>query len=84
MNKLRKIILIFVIKSNIIEVECLYVKEEFRNKGIGKKLIETLENWAKNKFKEYKIEITCLSNNTKALGFYKKLGYSEIKTVLRK
>ena len=73
-----------VIKTNVVMVESLFIKEDYRSKGIGRTLIEMLEKWAKETFKDYVIEIVCLSNNTEALKFYNKLGYSEVKTVLRK
>lgn len=73
-----------VIKTNVIILEALYVKEEFRRLGIGKKLITMLEGWAKDTFENYVIEITALSNNEKAIEFYNKMGYSEVKVILRK
>lgn len=73
-----------VINTNIIDLEALFVKKEYRYKGVGKKLINLLEDWAKERYKDYAIEITCLSNNENALNFYKSLGYKEVKTILRK
>ena len=73
-----------VIKTNVVMLESLYIKENYRKKGIGRKLIEMLEEWAKTTLKDYVIEIVCLSENKEALKFYKKLGYTEAKTILRK
>ena len=73
-----------VITTNIIDLEALFIKKEYRDKGVGKKLINLLEEWAKLRYDDYAIEITCLSNNKNALGFYKSLGYKEVKTILRK
>lgn len=73
-----------VIKTNVIMLESLFVKEEYRKQGVGKALIEMLEKWASERFNDYVVEIVCLSNNTEALKFYDKLGYKEVKTILRK
>ena len=73
-----------VMNANIVTVESLFIKEEYRGKGIGKTLIEMLGKWSEAKFKDYVVEITCLSNNKDALKFYDKLGYMEVKTILRK
>ena len=71
--------------TNVVELESLYVKKEYRNKNIGKSLIENIEKWANKNFgTDYIIEITCFNNNANALDFYKHLGYKEIKTILRK
>lgn len=73
-----------VIKTNVVMLESLYIKEEYRKNGLGRTLIEMLEKWAKETLKDYSIEIVCLSKNKEALKFYDKLGYSEVKTILRK
>jgi len=73
-----------VINTNVIMLESLFVKEKYRKLGVGKKLIEMLEDWANNSFSDYVIEIVCLSNNGSALKFYEKLGYKQVKTILRK
>lgn len=73
-----------VINTNVIMLESLFIKEEYRHKGVGRTLISMLENWAKDNFKNYVVEIVCLSNNKNALEFYKSLGYSDVKLILRK
>ena len=73
-----------VIKTNIVMLESLYIREEYRKKGIGRTLIIMLEKWAKETLQNYAIEIVCLNNNKEALKFYERLGYSEVKTILRK
>ena len=73
-----------VIKTNVIMLESLFIKEEYRKKGIGKTLMEMLEKWSKETFKDYAVEIVCLANNKEALKFYEKVGYKEVKTILRK
>lgn len=73
-----------VIRTNVVMLESLFIREDYRGKGIGKNLIKMLEEWANDSFKNYVIEIVCLSNNEKALKFYESLGYCEVKTILRK
>lgn len=71
--------------TNRVFVDSLFVEESFRNKGVGKLLLSVFEDWAKEKYQtDYEIELLCLSNNQKALGFYQSLGYTEVKTTLRK
>ena len=70
--------------TNVINIEALFVEEKDRRKGVGKKLMQAVENWAKETFgSDYAIEITALNNNTNAVEFYKHLGYGEVKTILR-
>jgi ribosomal protein S18 acetylase RimI-like enzyme len=55
----------------------LFIKPEFRGKGIGKKLMSFVENSAKEK----NIERVFLSSNISVAGFYEKLGYKSIDIV---
>lgn len=73
-----------VITTNVIMLEALYVKEEYRAKGVGKHLMTLLEKWAQNSFDKYAIEIVCISNNENAMKFYERMGYNNVKTILRK
>lgn len=47
----------------------------FRNKGIGKCLIETMESIALKKYNVREIHISCFNTNTKGILLYSKLGY---------
>jgi len=49
----------------------LIVNERFRSKGIGSKLMEHVENYAKEKSIEC-IKLNVLNNNDTAIGFYAK------------
>jgi ribosomal protein S18 acetylase RimI-like enzyme len=54
----------------------LYLLENYRRKGIGKKLVEHWENEMKNK--GYKNVLTSTLSNENAQHFYRKIGYTEI------
>ena len=73
-----------IYNTNILVVEALYVDEDFRKQGVGKLLIKAFEDWAKEKYNDYVIEITYISSNENAKKFYEKLGYTQSKTTLRK
>ncbi len=58
--------------GNVIFLEELYIKQEYRNKGIGKKYFEFIH---KNfPAKRYRLEVT--RSNEKEIEFYKSLGYN--------
>ena len=71
-------------KNDIIIIDGLFVIDEYRHKGIGTKLIQYIENWAKEKYNNSYIEITCIKSNTNALNCYEKYGFKPIKETLRK
>jgi ribosomal protein S18 acetylase RimI-like enzyme len=54
----------------------LYLLEEYRNKGIGKKLVNYWEDEMKTK--GYKTVLTSTQSNENAQHFYRKIGYTEI------
>ena len=54
----------------------LYVLEEYRHKGIGKQLMQTMMNSFKEKGIET-FELYAFSNNVDALKFYEKLGFKK-------
>ena len=71
--------------TNVMMIDAVFVEENCRGKGVGKKLINSFEDWSKTKFgNDYVVEITYLTNNTKAQKFYEGLGYKSVKTILRK
>lgn len=58
------------------EINNIFVLKEYRQKGIGKKLIETIIN----SFKEEgitNIQLYTFSNNTDAIKFYEKIGFKK-------
>lgn len=54
----------------------LYVLEDYRHKGIGKQLMQTMINSFKEKGIET-FELYAFSNNVDALKFYEKLGFKK-------
>ena len=60
------------------EIISLVVTEKLRGIGIGKQLVLQAEDWLKTRVK--KIRIRANSIRKDAHGFYKSLGYHEIKT----
>jgi GNAT superfamily N-acetyltransferase len=70
--------------DNIIEIDGLFIKEDRRKNGIGTALIKNVEEWAKATYETAHIEITYINGNTPAQKCYEKLGFTPIKTMLRK
>lgn len=56
-----------------IYLEDLYIQKEFRNKGIGKKILKTLAQICINE-NLGRLEWACLDWNEPSLAFYKKIG----------
>ena len=53
------------------KIERVSVLEEYRNKGVGRLLIEEAENW----IRESGIKKICITSRDEAVGFYEALGY---------
>ncbi|MDR0301621.1 MAG: GNAT family N-acetyltransferase [Treponema sp.] len=66
-------------KSSRLDIETLFVKKEYRKNGIGKALIEFIENEAKSK-NIFHFHIS--ANNEKSKLFYEKIGYKNTEEVL--
>lgn len=59
-------------------LEELYVRDEYRSKGIGSKVIEFL----KEKFKDYKrIRLEVEINNKRGIKLYNNMGFNELKYI---
>ena len=52
--------------------------------GVGRLLVQSFENWAKEKYQDFVIEITYIDANKDAQKFYESMGYLPVKTTLRK
>ena len=53
----------------------LFIKKEFRDKGIGARLMKELITWAKENPGLEKLSLAVFSNNTRAFALYKKMGF---------
>jgi ribosomal protein S18 acetylase RimI-like enzyme len=60
--------------ENTVELKRMYVKNKYRNKGIGKNVIDEIVKWAKEKGNTY-IILETGKKNTDALNLYKKYGF---------
>ena len=58
----------------VAELENIYVLEEYRSKGVGKKLMEAFKNWAKE-LKVDKVAVNVFALNEKGIAFYKREGF---------
>lgn len=54
----------------------LVVSPEFRNKGVGQFIIETMELEAQRLYNIKELHIACINENTAGLLLYEKLGYT--------
>lgn len=61
-------------KVKVVELEELFVKDKYRNKGIGKMLIDHFLNWAKD-FGADKAAVDVYFLNEKGIKFYKREGF---------
>lgn len=68
----------------VVSIDGLFVEEKYRRKGIGKKLIELVSSWAKNKYVDVCLEIEYINTNLPAEKLYKSLGFETIRSSLRK
>ena len=62
----------------------LFVKEKYRHLGIGTKLLDTVEKWAKRLYCNCVIELDCFVDNITSINFYSKLNYKPIRVKMRK
>ncbi len=71
------------IDKHMAEVENMYIKPEFRGKGIGTKLVEEFENEAKARGVKL-LKVGSLVPNCDAVDFYKSKGFEEHEVILEK
>ena len=64
--------------GNWLEIEYLYVRDDFRGKGIGSKILDKAEKESKSRGCKYSFVNTF---NFQAPNFYKKHGYQEVFTL---
>jgi len=65
----------------IAELNNMFIEKEFRNQGIGKKLIEEFVKWCKNKQID-RISVRASAQNELGIEFYKQIGFKNYDVVL--
>ena len=69
--------------SKMVELEDMYVLEEFRSKGVGAKLCEQFLAWADEKGVK-RLRVTASAQNKRAIEFYRKNGFEDYDITLEK
>ena len=64
-------------EGKVLIVEDLAIKEQFKKRGIGKGLLSFIESYAKNR--DINRILFATNKKSRAINFYKKLGYKEEK-----
>ena len=64
----------YSIKDKTAYIDSLFLKENFRRRGIGKQILQNLENDLREK-EIYEIELYVFAHNQAAYTLYKKMGY---------
>ena len=59
---------------DIVELESMYVREEYRGRGVGERLAREFFSWAESGGAE-RISVTAYASNERAISFYKKIGF---------
>lgn len=73
----------FIVNSGInAEICSLFVSEEHRKEGVGKSIIELLTEYGKMHGVQ-NVTLDVMSNNTRALSFYERLGFKEFRVGLQ-
>lgn len=66
-----------------LEIDNMGVNPDYRSKGVGSELIKKCLNWAKDNSYQ-KVIVNTFFQNTKAISFYRKNGFTEIDITLQK
>lgn len=69
--------------SKIAEAENMFILEEYRSMGIGKKLLQEFTEWCKSK-KAQRIKAVASAQNKRAIEFYRREGFKDYDLVLEK
>ena len=72
------------VDGNFVTIMHLYIKPEYRGEGIGKLLIEKVEQWARQVFGQCTIELDCFVDNKTTIEFYSRLDFKPIRVKMRK
>lgn len=66
--------------NDTVFIQKLIVHPEFQNKGVGKRLLESIENFFSNKDSNIEFKLFTGYKSSKNIYLYKKLGYIEFKS----
>lgn len=69
------------VKARYAELESIFIKDEYRGSGLGKKLTEDFINWCR-KIKVDYINLAVANENEKTINLYKKLGFRESYSIM--
>ncbi len=72
-----------VYDNKVAQSDAVYIKPEYRMKGIARQIIQYFTYWSKNNKVAY-IELKVCKSNNKAIELYKKEGFTTDKIVLKK
>ena len=65
-----------------VEIDNIFVNEKHRGEGIGKSLINIVRDWAQKQHAK-RIIVRAFTENTKALSFYQREGFSPYESILQ-
>ena len=63
------------------ELESMYIKEKFRSRGVGKKLVEEFMRWSREKGAK-RVLVTAFVENKGAVKFYEREGFTPLNVSL--
>lgn len=59
----------------VAEIENVFIEDNYRRNGLGRKLVETVVKWAKE-LRVNRIAVSVFSPNSKAISFYSKIEFT--------
>lgn len=72
-----------VYDNKVSQLDAVYIKPEYRKKGIARQIIQYFTEWSKRNEVSY-IELKVCNNNSKAIELYEKEGFLTDKRILKK
>lgn len=72
-----------VYNNKIAQLDAVYIKPEYRKKGIARQIIKYFTEWSKRNKVSY-IELKVCNNNSKAIELYEREGFLTDKRILKK
>ncbi len=72
-----------VYDNKVSQLDAIYIKPEYRKRGIARKIIQHFTKWSKDNKVSY-IELKVCVNNSSAIKLYENEGFCTKKTILKK